>query len=106
MANQAPPGYAGQILRVDLTTERIWTEPIDEVTAKMYIGGSGLGAKILYEEVPPTAQWNDPENRLILATGPLAGTPVWGTGALSVVSRGPMTGGWSRRRPTGSLAPT
>lgn len=93
MANTAPPGYAGQILRVDLSNERIWTEPYPEAVAKQFIGGAGLGARILYDEVPAEAEWDHPENRLILATGPLAGTPVWGTGALSVVTRGPMTGG-------------
>ncbi|HEX2173114.1 MAG TPA: aldehyde ferredoxin oxidoreductase C-terminal domain-containing protein [Dehalococcoidia bacterium] len=93
MAMATLPGYAGQILRVDLSSERIWTEPIDETTARRYVGGAGLGARILYDEVPPEANWDDPENRLILATGPLAGTPVWGTGALTVVCRGALTNG-------------
>ncbi len=87
------PGYAGKILRVDLTNERIWTEEITEDTARKYLGGTGLGAKILYEEVPPNVNWDDPENRLILATGPLAGSPIWGTGTLSVVTAGAMTNG-------------
>jgi len=50
-----------------------------------------LGAKFLYEEVPPGVEWSDPENRMIWATGPLGGTKVSGTGTFSVVTKGPMT---------------
>jgi aldehyde:ferredoxin oxidoreductase len=88
-----PGGYAGQILRVDLTNERIWTQPLSPQDYRQYLGGVGIGAKILYEEVPPDVPWDHPENRLILATGPLAGLPVWGTGGLTVVTRGAMTNG-------------
>ncbi|MBI2320542.1 MAG: hypothetical protein HYU88_00190 [Chloroflexi bacterium] len=87
------PGYAGKILRVDLSSERIWTEPFDPEIARLYLGGAGLGARILYDEVPADVAWDHPDNRVILATGPLAGTPVWGTSALSVVTRGAQTNG-------------
>jgi aldehyde:ferredoxin oxidoreductase len=60
---------------------------------RLYLGGAGLGAKILWDEVPADVGWDHPENRLILATGPLAGLPVWGTGGLSVVTRGALTDG-------------
>ena len=78
-----PHGYAGAILRVDLTSGRIWGEPIDDNYGRMYLGGVGIGAKVLYEEVPPEVGWDHPDNRLVLGTGPLAGTPVWGTGGLT-----------------------
>ena len=93
MKNQLPGGYAEKILRVDLTNEHISTEEMTPELARKYIGGSGLGAKILWDEVPPEVSWDHPENRLIMATGPLAGTPVWGNGSLSVVTRGAMTNG-------------
>src|SRR5919108_2445171 len=86
-----PGGYAGQILRVDLTNERIWTQPLSPEEYRHHLGGVGLGAAILYEEVPPDVAWDHPDNRLILATGPLAGLPVGGTGGLTVVTRGAMT---------------
>src|SRR5574341_1070366 len=88
-----PGGYAGRILRVDLTSGRIWSHPWSPEEMRLYLGGAGLGAKILWDEVPAEAGWDHPENRLILATGPLAGLPVWGTGGLSVVTRGAMTNG-------------
>src|SRR5574341_1732158 len=90
-----PGGYAGRILRVDLTRGKIWSHPWSPEEMRLYLGGAGLGAKILWDEVPAEAGWDHPENRLILATGPLAGLPVWGTGGLSVVTRGAMTNGAS-----------
>ncbi len=90
---QAPFAYAGRILRVDLTNERIWHETFTPEEWRRYLGGVGIGAKILYEEVPPEVEWDHPENRLVLATGPLAGLPVWGTGGLTVVTRGALTNG-------------
>lgn len=84
-------GYAGKIVRVDLSTGDIHSEELLEAHAKKFIGGTGLGAKFLYEEVPPGVEWSDPENRMIWATGPLGGTKVSGTGTFSVVFKGPMT---------------
>src|SRR5262249_33583916 len=85
--------YAGKLLRVNLSTGKTWTETWSEKDRREYLGGIGLGAKILYDEVGPKIQWDHPENRLIFATGPLAGLPVWGTGGLTVITRGVLTGG-------------
>jgi aldehyde:ferredoxin oxidoreductase len=68
---------------------------------RLYVGGAGLGAKILWEEVPPDTAWDHPDNRLILATGPLAGLPVWGTGGLSVATRGAMSNGGTSTQANG-----
>jgi len=88
-----PGGYAGKLLRVNLTTGKIWIQPWTPEEMRAYVGGVGIGAKILYDEVGPKVHWDHPDNRLILATGPLAGLPVWGTGGLTVVTRGAMTDG-------------
>jgi aldehyde:ferredoxin oxidoreductase len=88
-----PGGYAGRLLRVNLSAGKVWVEPWAPETMREYLGGAGLGAKILWEEVGPRVHWDHPDNRLILATGPLAGLPVWGTGGLTVVTRGAMTDG-------------
>ncbi|MBI3025210.1 MAG: hypothetical protein HYY66_05950 [Candidatus Tectomicrobia bacterium] len=88
-----PYAYAGRILRVDLSAGRIWADPFPGADRRRWIGGAGLGAKILWEEVPAHAGWDHPDNRLVLATGPLAGLPVWGTGGLTVVTRGALTNG-------------
>jgi aldehyde:ferredoxin oxidoreductase len=91
MPSQTINGYAGKILRVDLSNSVISEECPTEAFYSKYVGGTGMGAKYLYDEVPAGVAWNDPENRLMLFTGPLGGTRVSGTGTFSVVTKGPMT---------------
>ena len=84
-------GYIGRVLRVDLSRAKISTEPLDESLLRKFIGGAGLGARYLYDEVPPGVEWSDPENRLIFFSGPFGGTRYAGSGMISVVSKGAMT---------------
>ncbi|MCL4534294.1 MAG: hypothetical protein M1370_03935 [Bacteroidetes bacterium] len=93
MSNSTVPGYAGKFLRVDLTSERITEETFDEATLRQWVGGAGIGARILYEEVPPGVEWSDPANRIIIASGPLAATRLAGSGTYSVATKGPLTNG-------------
>ena len=83
--------YTGKLLRVDLTKGSTSVERTSEELRQKYIGGSGLASKFLYDEVLPGTEWDSPENRLIMMPGPLGGTKVAGSGAFSVVSKGPMT---------------
>ncbi|MEM2107748.1 MAG: aldehyde ferredoxin oxidoreductase family protein [Candidatus Bathyarchaeia archaeon] len=86
--------YAGKILRVDLTTGKISTEPLSEELAKNYIGGIGLGIRLLMDNSKPGTDPFSPDNPLIYVTGPLSGTmgPTAGNG-YAVVSKSPATGG-------------
>src|SRR5687767_487983 len=84
-------GYAGRVLHVDLTSGTTEIEQLDEATARRWIGGTGLGTKYLMELVPPGMEWDDDENPVVIATGPLAGSKVSGTGTISCVFKGPMT---------------
>ncbi|MFC2070816.1 aldehyde ferredoxin oxidoreductase family protein [Chloroflexota bacterium] len=88
-----PGGYTGKVLRVNLSNGQLTTDNPNEVTLRRYLGGSGLGAKYLYDEVPPEVKWSDPENRLMLCGGPLSGTRVPGSGTVSVVTKGALTEG-------------
>ena len=95
---QAPiPGaYAGKLLRVDMTKGRCWAEAWTADQMRTLLGGIGLGAMILYKETAKgkkNVTWDHPDNRLVLATGPLAGLPVWGTGGLTVITIGAGTNG-------------
>lgn len=92
MANQHF-GYAGKLLRVDLSTGKASPEPLDEPTLRKHVGGTGLGVKILYEEVPPSVGCFDAANRLILASGPLGGSRINGSGTYSLVTLGALTNG-------------
>jgi aldehyde:ferredoxin oxidoreductase len=103
MSEERQSSYGGKYLRVDLTSGRIWSEQLDEETYRKYLGGSGYGAKVLYEEVPPGVEWSDPENRLIVASGPLGGTRVNGSGSVSVITKGPLTDGAATSQANGFL---
>lgn len=82
-----PGGYAGKILRVDLTAGKTWDEDLpDEKTMRSYIGGTGLGVKYLLDEVPPGVGPLEPDNRFICMTGPLTGTAVPGSNNSTFVS--------------------
>jgi aldehyde:ferredoxin oxidoreductase len=91
MAEEYPGGYTGKVLRVELSSGQITTEKLEAATLRKYVGGTGLGVKYLYEEVPPGVDWSDPENRMMWFAGPLNGTRVSGSGTFSVVTKGPMT---------------
>jgi aldehyde:ferredoxin oxidoreductase len=84
-------GYTGKILRLDLTSSKVHVEDLKEEWAQQFIGGSGLGAKFLYEMTDEKTDPLDPENPLIFMTGPFTGTSVPLSGRHAVVSRSPLT---------------
>jgi len=71
MAKQG--GWAGKVLRVDLSTGRISKEDTVE-KYKDYLGGTGIGYKVIWDEVPTGTKPFDPANKIIFGVGPLAGT--------------------------------
>jgi len=84
--------WQGWVLRVDLTHSRISREPLNRQWADDYLGQRGLASKYLFEEMDPAVDSLSPENRLILATGPLTGTMASTGGRWSVVTKGALTG--------------
>jgi len=96
-------GYVGKILRVDLTSEYITEEVLDEATLRKWVGGVGFGAKYLYDEVPSGVQWNDPANRIIVASGPLGGTMVGGSANISISTKGCLTNGATSTQANGFM---
>ncbi len=103
MSSNAVYGYAGKMLRVDLINERISTEVLDEAALKKWVGGVGFGARYLYDEVPAGVQWNDPGNRLIVASGPMGGTRVGGSGTISISAKGCLTNGATSTQANGFM---
>lgn len=83
-------GYAGKIVRVDLTTGKIFNVPTEEYVDR-FLGGIGLADKIFWDEVSPETGAFDPENLLFFTTGPLTGTLVPGAARTIVAGRSPMT---------------
>ncbi len=85
-------GYNGRIARINLTTGEVRSEELDLELAKKFIGGRGLGTKILYDEGVATAEPLSPENKLIYITGPMTGTKSPTAGRYMVVTKSPLTG--------------
>ncbi|MFH1321402.1 MAG: aldehyde ferredoxin oxidoreductase family protein [Bacteroidota bacterium] len=85
-------GYHGRLLRVDLTNRKTEIEDIPEQILINYIGGRGLGVKLLYDEMPRGADALGPDNILYFVTGTLNGINAPATNRFSVVTKSPLTG--------------
>ncbi|MFQ6081646.1 MAG: aldehyde ferredoxin oxidoreductase family protein, partial [Candidatus Bathyarchaeia archaeon] len=87
-------GYWGKILRVDLSTRKVVTETFDDAFARKYLGGVGLAAKLVSDEVTKSVEPLSPRNLLVFATGPFQATTVAGSGRWISAARSPLTGFW------------
>ena len=96
-------GYMGRIGFVDLSTGEMREEKLDERLARSFIGGYGLGARILFEHQKGGADPLGPENTLGFTTGPLTGTPSPTGGRYMAVCKSPLTGGWGDANSGGYL---
>lgn len=85
-------GYSGKILYVNLTDNRIREKVLNENLAKGFLGGRGLGVKLLWDEVKAGIDPLSPENALIFATGPLTGTGVVSSSKFILTFKSPLTG--------------
>jgi aldehyde:ferredoxin oxidoreductase len=85
---------SGNLLRVDLASETFRTERLPEEVIRKYLGGRGLGAKILFEELKPGLDPLGPDNKLVFAVGPVTGAPFGGNSRFTVMAKSPLTGGW------------
>ena len=85
-------GWTRKILRVDLTKGTCKSEPLNMQWAQDYLGQRGLATKYFVDEVDPKVDPLSPENKLIMATGPLTGTPASTGGRYSVITKGALTG--------------
>ena len=83
-------GYAGKILRVDLSSASMSDVPTSDY-ADRFVGGRGIAAKIYWDEVPPEAEAFDPENRLLFMTGPMAGYPGISGSMSQICGKSPAT---------------
>ncbi len=98
-------GYMNKILRVDLSTGNITEEPFPEDWKKMYLGGTGIAARIIYDEVPPDADAFDSGNVVCMFTGPYTGTSAPTSGRYGVATKSPLTGGWGESTASGYFGP-
>jgi len=86
-------GYAGQTLFIDLADNRIAVKPVDQQMKETFVGGKGFDLWLLWQAVSGQTRWNDPENEICIASGPMGGTPGYpGSGKSIVTSISPTTG--------------
>ena len=98
-------GNTGKVLRVDLTNEKIATEPLNREWARKFMGGKGLAARYLFEELKPGVDPLSPENVLEVWTGPAVGTMVPLTSRYVVVTKSPLSGTFLDSYAGGFLGP-
>ncbi|MEM1802050.1 MAG: aldehyde ferredoxin oxidoreductase family protein [Sulfolobales archaeon] len=98
-------GYVGKILYVDLTKQKYYVEDLPTSLAKSYVGGSGLAAYLLWNLVDAGIDPLQPENPLIIATGPATGTLAPSSGRFVLVSKSPLTGVWAESHVGGAFGP-
>jgi len=95
-------GWAGKILDINLTDGSIETVPLDMEIARLFLGGRGLGARLLWDLVGPDVEPLSPENVLIFSTGPITATGSQTSNRFNVSTKSPLTdtilhansGGW------------
>lgn len=98
-------GYMGKMLFVDLSTGTTKEEGIDEKLAREYIGGYGLGARIIFSRQRAGVDPLGPENILGFAGGPLTGTSALFGSRYTVMGKSPLTGGWGDANSGGFFGP-
>jgi aldehyde:ferredoxin oxidoreductase len=98
-------GYSGKMLFVDLTKGRYEEKELTEDMATQFIGGYGIGAKVLFGMMKPGVDPLGPENVLGFTTGPLTGTGALLSGRYTVVCKSPVSGGWNDANSGGYFGP-
>jgi len=86
-----PCGYHGSYLRIDVSNKNAERVPLSEETLRQFIGGSGLGAKLLLDEGAAILDPLAPESPLIFTFSPLVGGPLTTSAKFAVVSKSPLT---------------
>jgi aldehyde:ferredoxin oxidoreductase len=85
-------GYANQTLSIGLNDNDLQVHPVTERMKNLFVGGKGFDLWMLWQAVRPETKWNDPENALCIASGPMGGTPAYpGSGKSIVTALSPLT---------------
>ncbi len=86
-------GYANRTLYINLSDNTIGSKPVSKQMKDLFTGGRGFGLWLLWNAVSGDTRWNDPENELIVAGGPIGGITAYpGSGKCTVLTISPLTG--------------
>ena len=97
-------GWTGKYLRINLSNKQIKKEEYDQEFAHKWIGGRGFAIKHLWDELKPGVDPLGPDNKLIVALGPVSGTPSPMSGKVVVAAKSPLTGGYGDGSIGGKMA--
>ncbi|MEB3780075.1 MAG: aldehyde ferredoxin oxidoreductase family protein [Desulfurococcales archaeon] len=81
-----------RLARIDLSSQKVREEKIDDKTVRKFIGGRGLGAYLALKEIPAGIDPFSPENKVYILTGPIVGTAAIESGRYHVIAKSPLTG--------------
>jgi aldehyde:ferredoxin oxidoreductase len=98
-------GFAGKLLRVNLTSGEFKVEELDKNELRKYMGCVGYAARLLYQEMPGGIDPLSPEAKVVLATGAVTGTLCPSGGSYEVCYKSPLTGTWNQARSGGAFGP-
>ncbi len=98
-------GFMGKVLWADLSTRVLWEEQLDAKVARDFLGGYGLGARVLFDRQKPGVDPLGPEAVLGIVTGVITGTDALGGSRYIVVGKSPLTGGWGDANSGGNVGP-
>ena len=98
-------GYAGYYLDIDLTRGKIHKKELEKDWARLYLGGTGVAARILWDRTGPNTNPLGPDNVLVAGTGPLTGALFSPSGRMMFAAKGPLTGIWAESHVGGFLGP-
>jgi len=98
-------GYMGKLLIVDLSAGRLTDEPLDEGLQRNFLGGYGVGARLIYDRQSAGVDPLSPANHLGFLTGPLTGTPAIVGSRYTVVGKSPLTETWGDANSGGHFGP-
>jgi aldehyde:ferredoxin oxidoreductase len=103
--SELPFGVHGRILEIDLGSGRIKAVPLVSSLVEDYIGGRGLGARLLYDHIDPGCDALSPDNAIVIAAAPLIGTNAPTAGRGHMVFKSPLSGGIGSSNCGGTWAP-
>jgi aldehyde:ferredoxin oxidoreductase len=98
-------GYAGKLLRVNLADGTWMDEHLTNDLTELYIGGAGMAARILYDELKPGIDPFSPENKVIFLTGPVVGTMIPTASRIGLYAKSPLTNSFFHSSAGGHFAP-
>jgi aldehyde:ferredoxin oxidoreductase len=85
-------GYANRTLYINLNDNTVSEKPVTQQMKDLFTGGRGFALKLLWDAVKPQTKWDDPENELVIANGPICGITAYpGSGKATVVTLSPLT---------------